>query len=361
MIVLSRHRVNDSSPPAMSAELMIGRVICRNARAGGAPRSAAASSSDSSRPASRARTISVTSADVYSDWPTHSRRMPLLIGPTGLLNGPPTRYEPAEQGDGIHDLGRHQDEEEHEHERLAPRARATGQSNAGQPAEDHRDDRAADGGGERVAQRQAETGLVEQIGVPVGAQAVDDERDATIPTGIAQRRQDLVTETLANQPDDRRTMTKKTRIAFHVLWTLNSAPHHLVRVVARPDDERTTAVERVADDEQDRDEQEHQHDVVQMAMMILAPSRGTRFAFGMSSGATAVMPQPRSRCGDDAAAATATPSTTMPPTASTSSTAPIIITAIAEPSGQFRATWNWLSIIAPIMLPVVPPSSVAVT
>ena len=47
--------------------------------------------------------------------------------------------------------------------------------------------------------------------------------------------------------------------------------------------------------------------------------------------------------------------------ASTSSTAPIIITAIAEPSGQFWATWNWLSIIAPIMLPDVPPSSVAVT
>ena len=41
--------------------------------------------------------------------------------------------------------------------------------------------------------------------------------------------------------------------------------------------------------------------------------------------------------------------------------APIIITAIAEPSGQLRATWNWLSIIAPIMLPEVPPSSVAVT
>src|SRR4249919_3168200 len=91
MIVLSRHSVNDNRPPAISAELMIGRVIWRNARAGGAPRSAAASSSDSSRPARRARTINVTRADVYNDWPTHSRRMPLLTGPTGLLNGPPTR------------------------------------------------------------------------------------------------------------------------------------------------------------------------------------------------------------------------------------------------------------------------------
>ena len=82
MMVLSRHSVNDSRPPATSAELISGRVIWRNARAGGAPRSAAASSSDSSRPARRARTISVTSAEVYSDWPTHSRSMPLLIGPT---------------------------------------------------------------------------------------------------------------------------------------------------------------------------------------------------------------------------------------------------------------------------------------
>src|SRR5258706_1388644 len=87
MMVLSRHNVNDSSPPATRAALISGSVICRNARPGGAPRSAAASSNDSSRPARRARTISVTTAEVYSDWPTHRRRMPLLTGPTGLLNG----------------------------------------------------------------------------------------------------------------------------------------------------------------------------------------------------------------------------------------------------------------------------------
>ena len=67
MTALSRHSVNDKSPPAIRADEMSGKVICLNARAGVAPRSAAASSSDSSSPASRARTISVTTALAYSD------------------------------------------------------------------------------------------------------------------------------------------------------------------------------------------------------------------------------------------------------------------------------------------------------
>ena len=43
---LSRQSANDSNPPATIAEAISGKVICRNARAGGAPRSPAASSSD---------------------------------------------------------------------------------------------------------------------------------------------------------------------------------------------------------------------------------------------------------------------------------------------------------------------------
>ena len=49
------------------------------------------------------------------------------------------------------------------------------------------------------------------------------------------------------------------------------------------------------------------------------------------------------------------------PTINTSSTAPIINTAIAEPSGQFCAPLNCDAIIAPIMLPLAPPNTVAVT
>ena len=67
MTALSRHNVNDNNPPAISADEISGKVICLNARAGGAPRSAAASSSDSSSPASRARTIKVTTALAYKD------------------------------------------------------------------------------------------------------------------------------------------------------------------------------------------------------------------------------------------------------------------------------------------------------
>ena len=66
-------------------------MIWRKARAGGAPRSATASSSDSSSPASRARTISATTADENTEWLTHMRTKPLLNGPTGDANGPPTR------------------------------------------------------------------------------------------------------------------------------------------------------------------------------------------------------------------------------------------------------------------------------
>jgi hypothetical protein len=62
MTALSRHRAKDKSPPATSADEMSGNVIWRNARAGVAPKSAAASSSDSSSQASLARTMSVTTA-----------------------------------------------------------------------------------------------------------------------------------------------------------------------------------------------------------------------------------------------------------------------------------------------------------
>ena len=49
------------------------------------------------------------------------------------------------------------------------------------------------------------------------------------------------------------------------------------------------------------------------------------------------------------------------PTPSDNNTAPIIKIAIAEPSGQFCAPLNCDAIIAPIMLPLAPPSTVAVT
>lgn len=47
--------------------------------------------------------------------------------------------------------------------------------------------------------------------------------------------------------------------------------------------------------------------------------------------------------------------------ASVTMTARIINTAIADPSDQSCAPLNWLAIIAPIMLPCAPPSTVAVT
>ena len=56
-----------------------------------------------------------------------------------------------------------------------------------------------------------------------------------------------------------------------------------------------------------------------------------------------------------------TTQTTTAPTTSANSTAPIINTAIAEPSGQFWACENCDAIIEPIMLPLAPPSTVAVT
>src|SRR5690606_3478667 len=35
-------------------------------------------------------------------------------------------------------------------------------------------------------------------------------------------------------------------------------------------------------------------------------------------------------------------------------------TAMADPSAQFCAVWNWLATTCPIMLPLAPPSTVAV-
>ena len=49
------------------------------------------------------------------------------------------------------------------------------------------------------------------------------------------------------------------------------------------------------------------------------------------------------------------------PVTSATSTAPIIKIAIAEPSGQFCACENCEAIIEPIMLPLAPPNTVAVT
>ena len=61
-MVLSRLKVKASSAPASSPGAIRGSVIWRKALDGVAPRSAAASSRLSSSPASRARTMSVTTA-----------------------------------------------------------------------------------------------------------------------------------------------------------------------------------------------------------------------------------------------------------------------------------------------------------
>ena len=53
--------------------------------------------------------------------------------------------------------------------------------------------------------------------------------------------------------------------------------------------------------------------------------------------------------------------TTNAPTVRARSTAPIMRIAIAEPSGQFCACENCEAIIEPIMLPLAPPNTVAVT
>ena len=155
MMVLSRHRVNDSRPPAIRAELINGKVICRNARAGGAPRSRGGfferfvetgeTGTDDERDQRRGvqRLTDPQSQDAVVDRPDR------------VVERTTDTHEPTEQGDGVHDLGRDEDEEQHEHERLAPRTRAPSQGDAGEPAENHSDGRSTDGGGERVAQRQA--------------------------------------------------------------------------------------------------------------------------------------------------------------------------------------------------------------
>ena len=170
MIVLSRQNVNDSRPPATSAELMSGSVIWRKARAG-------RRTEVGGRLFERLVETRKTGPHDQRD---HGRGVQRLADPQpqhaavdrprSLLNGPPIAFdEPAEQRDGVHDLWRHEDQEQHDHERLAPRPGATGERDAGQTAEDHGDDGCTDGCDERVAQRQAETGLVEQVAVPVGA------------------------------------------------------------------------------------------------------------------------------------------------------------------------------------------------
>src|SRR5688572_28950361 len=76
MIVLSRLRLNARSAPASTAGIIRGSVILRNVWAGAAYRSADASSRDSSRPASLARTMSVTTAVEKMECATQSRNRP---------------------------------------------------------------------------------------------------------------------------------------------------------------------------------------------------------------------------------------------------------------------------------------------
>ena len=120
MMVLSRQSVNDSRPPATSAELISGKRDLAE------------------RPRRRCAEIGrgfferlVETGKTRSDDQRDQRRRVERLAdpqPQDAVVDRPDRFveraadahEPAEQGDGIHDLGRHEDEEQHEHERLAP-------------------------------------------------------------------------------------------------------------------------------------------------------------------------------------------------------------------------------------------------
>ena len=140
--------MNASSPPASSAGATSGRVIWRKARAGVAYRSAAASSSDSSSPAMRARTIRVTTAELKIDWPNHSGNRPRRKIAAEI-------DEPDLEADGVDDLRRDEDQEDERQERLRPDARSAGERDAGQPAEHHGDQRGDDRDLDRVRRPRA--------------------------------------------------------------------------------------------------------------------------------------------------------------------------------------------------------------
>ena len=65
-------------------------------------------------PASRARTINVTTADENSEWPTHSRIMPPRTAEEAVLERAVelTFEEPAQQRDTVDDLWGDEDQEE---------------------------------------------------------------------------------------------------------------------------------------------------------------------------------------------------------------------------------------------------------
>ena len=82
---------------------------------------------------------------------------------------------------------------------------------------------------------------------------------STTPSGSAQWRSTLISVTRPiNHEDSDDDGEDEDRIPGLVDVEQQSPPFR--GVVVCPDDERTTTVERVADHEQDRDEQERQHD-----------------------------------------------------------------------------------------------------
>ena len=84
--------------------------------------------------------------------------------------------------------------------------------------------------------------------------------------------------------------------------------------------------------------------------------------FGPLASARALIDR-RARCrsGSNNPTRRGTSHTITVPTTRVRRTATIIRTAIADPSGQFCAPLNCEAIIAPIMLPLAPPRTVAVT
>src|SRR4051794_3564798 len=226
MIVLSRHSVNDNRPPATSAEEINGKVICRNARPGGAPRSAAASSSDSSRPARRARTIKVTSADVYNDWPTHRRRMPSLTGPRPWLKGPPTRTNQPSRAMASMISGVTRMRERMNMNGLFQAPSRLARATPARPPST-----TAINVPPMAAVKELRNASPRPLSLNMSAypwvRCPTTMTPSTTPTGIDQVRMALIPDTRPiNQATA--TMAANTRIAFHVRCTSNNLPHHFV-------------------------------------------------------------------------------------------------------------------------------------
>ena len=186
MMVLSRHSVNDSRPPAIESGA--------DDRQGDLTEGACRRGAEIGR--GLFQRFVETGKTCPHDQRDQRRRVQRLADPQpqdAVVDRPDLvveratdAYEPAEQGDRIHDLGRDEDEEQHEHERLAPRTSAPGQATPASPPRVTAMSVPPIAAVNELRNARPETGLVEQVGVPVGAHADDDDRDSYTQAGIAQ-------------------------------------------------------------------------------------------------------------------------------------------------------------------------------